>query len=218
VTTGDKYLKFRCSQCGRCCRDPLLPLTDHDIRRFLETTGDRTEDLVRWASSRDIALDEPEWYVTIRQGKRVMVLRHQRGGCRYLGRDRRCTAYQHRPLGCRVFPFDPTFGSSGELRRLTLIRATDCPRALDGQNDLATLRELHRRYEDATERYLERVAEWNRQQRRRRRAGRAAQTGREFLAYLGLLPNGDGKLEQVSTLAPSKQGASARSSASTTPS
>jgi Fe-S-cluster containining protein len=192
VAIGDKYLKFRCSQCGRCCRDPLLPLTDHDVRRFLETTGDRTEDLVRWASSREIALEEPEWYVLLRQGKRVMVLRHQRGGCRYLGRDRRCTAYQHRPLGCRVFPFDPTFGARGELRRLVLIRATDCPRVLDGMNDLASLRELYRRYEHATEQYLERVAEWNRQQRRRRRAGRAAQTGREFLEYLGLLPSDEG--------------------------
>ena len=204
MAIGDKYLKFRCSQCGRCCRDPLLPLTDHDVRRFLETTGDRTEDLVRWASSREIALDEPEWYVMLRQGRRVMVLRHQRGGCRYLGRDRRCTAYQHRPLGCRVFPFDPTFGSGGELRRLTLIRATDCPRALDGRNDLATLRELYQSYEDATERYLERVAEWNRQQRRRRRTGRAAQTGREFLAYLGLLPNGQGTLHRADSFAASR--------------
>ncbi len=189
MTIGDKYLKFRCSQCGRCCRDPLLPLTDHDVRRFLETTGDRTEDLIRWASHRDIELNEPEWFVSIRQGKRVMVLRHQRGGCWYLGRDRRCTAYQHRPLGCRVFPFDPTFDTRGELRRLELIRATDCPRALDGSNDLASLRALHRMYEGATEAYLARVAEWNRHQRRRRRAGKAAQTGREFLVYLGLLPS-----------------------------
>ncbi len=38
-----------------------------------------------------------------------MILRHQGGGCRYLGEDLRCTIYEARPLGCRIFPFDPRF-------------------------------------------------------------------------------------------------------------
>jgi Fe-S-cluster containining protein len=187
VAVGEQYLRFRCSQCGRCCKDPLLPLTDQDVRHLVERTGDLCQDLVFWASSRDIELDEPEWYVTLRQGRRVMVLRHRRGACRYLSRGGGCSAYLHRPLGCRVFPFDPTFDAGGRLKRLQLIQAAACPRAMDGSNDLRALRRLHHRYESAITAYLERVAEWNRRQRQRRRQGKAAETGPAFLGYLGLL-------------------------------
>ena len=65
--------------------------------------------------------DEPEAFASLRQGKRVMVLRHENGGCRYLGDDNRCTIYTSRPLGCRVYPFDPEFTSKGKLRRLKIV-------------------------------------------------------------------------------------------------
>jgi len=155
----------------------------------MERTGDQCQDMVLWASSADIELDEPEWYVRLRQGRRVMVLRHQRGACRYLRQDGGCGAYLHRPLGCRVFPFDPTFDQRGRLKRLDLIQAAACPREMDGRNGVRALRQLHQRYESAIAAYLERVAEWNQRQRQRRRQGKAAETGPAFLGYLGLLPS-----------------------------
>jgi Fe-S-cluster containining protein len=132
--------------------------------------------------------DEPEAFVMLRQGKRVMVLRHQRGRCRYLGKDDRCTIYAHRPLGCRIFPFDPDFSSRGTLKRLALIEATECPYTLDGTTRVEALRALDDRHTAAQERYHQRVAEWNRIQRRRRRQQKAAQTAREFLEFLGVQP------------------------------
>ncbi len=119
----------------------------------------------------------------LRQGKRIMTMRQGRGGCRYLGSDDRCTIYSIRPLGCRAFPFDPTFKRDGTLRRLKLIEATECPYELDGQNDVDAMRQLHERYDAATDDYQQKVAEWNRLQRRRRRQGKAAQTSREFLRF-----------------------------------
>ena len=84
------------------------PLTDSDIKRITRHTGEPTRDLVRWVDRNGIDMDdEPEAFVMLRQGKRVMVLRHEGGGCRYLGSDDHCTIYGQRPLGCRVFPFDP---------------------------------------------------------------------------------------------------------------
>jgi Fe-S-cluster containining protein len=132
--------------------------------------------------------DEPEAFVLLRQGKRVMVLRHQRGRCRYLGRDDRCTIYSSRPLGCRVFPFDPDFSARGKLRRLRLTTAVQCPYELDGHNRISDLRILNAEFEAATRAFHERVAGWNRVQRARRRMGRAAQTAAEFLAFLGVAP------------------------------
>lgn len=188
MATGFKYLRFRCTGCGNCCKDPLLPLTDRDLRRIARRTGHAPRDVVRWVDRQGIDMDdEPEAFVMLRQGKRVMTLKHERGRCMYLGADDRCTIYGTRPLGCRVFPFDPTFGKrDGRLRRLTLIQATECLYELDGHNDPDKLRDLHERHESETATYYAKVAEWNRAQRARRRAGRAVQTAAEFLAHLGL--------------------------------
>lgn len=182
-----EYLKFRCTGCGNCCKDPLLPLTDADILRIQARTGDSAADIVRWVDRQGIDMDdEPEAFAMLRQGKRVMVLRHENGGCRYLGDDNRCTIYSSRPLGCRVYPFDPEFTAKGKLKRLTIIKATPCPFEMDGDTDPEELRKLDERYQNAHSEYNDKVAEWNREQTKRARAGRARQTAREFLTFLGL--------------------------------
>ena len=187
MATGEKFLKFRCTQCGNCCKDPLLPLTDTDIKRITRHTGEPTRDLVRWVDRDGIDMDdEPEAFVILRQGKRVMVLKHEGGGCRYLGSDDRCTIYSHRPLGCRIFPFDPTFRDSEKLHRLKLIDATECKYELDGENDLGKIRELHGKHEEATRSYQAKVASWNKQQLERKRRGRQPQTAADFFEYLGI--------------------------------
>jgi Fe-S-cluster containining protein len=184
-----ELLKFRCTGCGNCCRDPLLPLTDADVRRIVEHTGHPAADVVRFVDPNGIDMDdEPEAFAILRQGKRVMVLRHRAGGCIYLGADARCTIYKARPLGCRIFPFDPRFDRDGKVKRLNLIQATDCLYELDGANDPHVMRRLHGRYEEATRLYQQKIAAWNGVQLRRKRAGGEAQSARQFLAFLGLLP------------------------------
>lgn len=187
VTDSPRLLKFRCTSCGNCCKDPLLPLTDADVRRISARTGDPAEEIVRWVDRHGIEMDdEPEGFVSLRQGKRVMVLRHGRRGCRYLGADDRCTIYTSRPLGCRIFPFDPTFRKDGTLRRLQLIQATDCKYELDGKNDVDEMRTLHKKYEVATEAYQDKIADWNKAQAKRKRSGARPETARRFLEFLGL--------------------------------
>ena len=111
-----QLLKFRCTGCGNCCKEPLLPLTDGDVNRIVKGTGEKPADFIRWVDRNGIEMDdEPEGFVLLRQGKRVMVLRHTRGGCYFLGKDNRCTIYKSRPLGCRVFPFDGTFFKDGKF-------------------------------------------------------------------------------------------------------
>jgi Fe-S-cluster containining protein len=188
MAIGEHFLKFRCTGCGNCCKDPLLPLTDQDIERITQRTGHVAEDFVRWVDRNGIDMDdEPEAFVRLRQGKRVMVMRQGRGGCHFLGADDRCTIYGSRPLGCRIFPFDPSYTKQGKLRRLKLIQATDCQYELDGQNDPGAMQQLHERHEATTLHYQARIAEWNQEQARRKRQGRAAQTAREFLSFLGVL-------------------------------
>jgi hypothetical protein len=84
-----------------------------------------------------------------------------------------------------VFPFDPTFGRDGTLRRLKIVEVTECPYELDGHNDPNQIRRQQQHYDDAHARYFEKVAEWNGLQKRRKRQGQAAQTSTGFLAFLG---------------------------------
>ena len=187
MATGEKFFKFRCTGCGNCCKDPLLPLTDQDVLRITQRTGEDPRDFVRWEDRHGIDMDdEPEAFVRLRQGKRVMVMRQGRGGCHYLGSDNRCRIYSSRPLGCRVFPFDPSYTKQGNLRRLKLIDATDCQYELDGQNDPDAIQQLHQRHERATDAYHRKIATWNQEQARRVHQGRAAQTAPEFLSFLGV--------------------------------
>ncbi|MFO7181095.1 MAG: YkgJ family cysteine cluster protein [Pseudomonadota bacterium] len=184
-----ELLKFRCTGCGNCCKEPLLPLTDADVRRISERTGESPTEFVRFVGPDAIDLDdEPEAFVSLGVGRRVMVLRHQRGRCRYLDASDRCGIYGARPLGCRIFPFDPRFDTKGKLRRLKLIQAADCRYELDGDNDVDRLRTLHERYEAATSAYQEKIASWNALQRKRKRAGKRAQSARAFLRFLEVLP------------------------------
>ncbi|MDQ2645255.1 MAG: YkgJ family cysteine cluster protein [Myxococcota bacterium] len=186
-----ELLKFRCTGCGNCCKEPLLPLTCADVIRIRESTGDDPMDFVRFVDEDAIDLEgEPEAFALLAQGKRVMILRHQGGGCRYLGEDLRCKIYESRPLGCRIFPFDPAFDKRGGLRRLKLIQATDCKYELDGGNDPDELRTLHQLYEAATALYQQKIAAWNREQQRRKRLGKRPQSSRRFLSYLGALSKG----------------------------
>ncbi|HYP87350.1 MAG TPA: YkgJ family cysteine cluster protein [Polyangiaceae bacterium] len=188
MATGERFLKFRCTGCGNCCKDPLLPLTDADIVRITEGTGAAVADFVHWVDRNGIDMDdEPEAFVRLRQGKRVMIMRQRSHGCHFLGADDRCTIYGKRPLGCRIFPFDPSYTKQGKLVRLQLIPATDCLHELDGSNDPAGIQSLHRRHDAATTRYHARVATWNQEQTRRARQGRLVQTERDFLTFLGVL-------------------------------
>ena len=188
MATGERLFKFRCTGCGNCCKDPLLPLTDQDVLRIQQRTGEEALGFVRWVDRNAIDMDdEPEAFVRLRQGKRVMVMRQGGGGCHFLGKDDRCRIYASRPLGCRIFPFDPTYNKQGKLTRLKLIQATDCIYELDGDNDPDDVQKLHQRHDDATTRYHERIATWNQEQARRKRQGKSAQSARDFLSFLGVL-------------------------------
>jgi Fe-S-cluster containining protein len=145
------------------------------------------DELVRWIAPKQIDLDdEPEAFVRLRTGKRVMTLRQERTGCIFLGADQRCRVYEARPLGCRVFPFDTKFDTKGKLRRLELIPATDCPYELNGKNPISTIRRQQREFLDEVDAYQAKVFAFNQLQRKRSQASRSLLTSGDFLQFLGL--------------------------------
>lgn len=179
-------LRFNCTGCGNCCREPLLPITDRDLRRLVLHTKRRPLELVRWIDAKHIDLDdEPEAFVRLRAGKRVMTLRQGRAGCIFLGADQRCKIYSARPLGCRVFPFDSKFDRNGKIRRLELIQATDCPYDLTGRHLVTEIRRQQLEFLDEVDAYQAKIQAFNQLQKRRGQAGRTLLTGRDFFQFLG---------------------------------
>lgn len=150
-------------------------------------TGRQPPELVRWVTAQQIDLaHEPEAFVRLRQGRRVMTLRHGRGGCIFLGNDQRCTVYESRPLGCRVFPFDSQFSKDGKLRRLELIQATDCPYELTGKQSVTGIRNQQQEFLDEVDAYQAKVAAFNLLQRTRNQKGRRLFAASDFFEFLCL--------------------------------
>ncbi len=70
--------------CGRCCYQTEMPLTEEDIER-IEKLGFKREDFA-------VKVDG------------VYRLRNVNGKCYFLDDSNRCKIYEHRPIGCRIYP------------------------------------------------------------------------------------------------------------------
>jgi len=51
-----RYLNFRCTGCGNCCRNTVVCITDGDIRRIVEGTGKSPRDFVCFYTHDEVAV------------------------------------------------------------------------------------------------------------------------------------------------------------------
>lgn len=176
----EKYLNFRCTGCGNCCRDTVVCITDSDVRRIVEGTGKAPREFVRFYSHEEIAMSEndPLW-VKFKDHKAVMALRSVHDRCLFLDdKTNLCTIYEHRPVTCRDHPFNVTFSDTGAVAKISLSKIVKCPHAWDGDIRRRELRRVQTWNERQEESYLRQIQEWN-----RRREG--PRTGPAFLRFLG---------------------------------
>lgn len=185
-------LAFRCTGCGNCCRDLHVALTGADLLRLVAATGRPGADLVAFLAPDDVDMSgEPDGFVELREGRRLMVLRRENDACHLLGADQRCTAYDARPRDCAAFPFEieaPAPDAAGALapqvRRLELLRPERCEAAFDGQNDPRTVAATDALREEELRAYRGQVATYNRQVARRRRFGHSIRDAQGFVDFL----------------------------------
>ena len=109
-----KYLSFRCTGCGNCCRETVVLLTDADVSRIAAGTGRAPREFVRFFGPDAVEMGSrhPLW-VRFDHGRAVMALKWQGGHCMFLESDNRCSIYDHRPVTCREHPFNVTMSDSG---------------------------------------------------------------------------------------------------------
>lgn len=179
-------LEFRCTACGECCRRHRAAVTSFDIERLVAATGRAAREMVDWLAPDEVDMTgEPESFVELSEGRRLLVLAQTSGACRFLGTDNLCTVHAARPLDCRAFPFDfERLEHAGTtVRRLKLLPLTHCDYATDGQQNLAQLAaEDTVRWQELA-RYQALVLRWNRLAAHRRRLHHRLGTGSDFLAY-----------------------------------
>jgi len=188
MASGLGHLRFRCTECGNCCRDLRVPLTQADLRRLVDQSGLPASEVVDWLPTDRVDLiGEPGSLVVLDHSSKrsLMTLAQRAGACRFLDEHERCGAYAARPASCRLYPFNPSFGSRGGLRRLRLLAGTRCDYARDGDNDPHALREADQQRWAEHRSYLARIEIWNRLQRHRARIGHRLHSARDFLEFLG---------------------------------
>ena len=153
--------------------------------RLVQATGRKASELVEWLGPDAVdMIGEPQGFVELSEGRRLMVLRQESGACSLLDGEDRCSAYAARPRDCRAFPFDfAKDAGRAELgrRRLSLLPLDGCDYTADGDHDLATLEaEDAARWRELLS-YHELVARWNRRAFHRRRLHKSVGSGLAFL-------------------------------------
>lgn len=178
----ERYLKFRCTGCGNCCRGTFLMITDGDVRRVIEGTKKPLGELLRFPKLEDVNMAQRSpWGIKMSNGKRVlMTIKWRRGGaCMFLQDDNSCGIYEHRPIVCRQHPFNVNFTDTGGIERMTMSRIVECPAEWDGKTTKRQFAKLERWSENEAEGYLEKVESWNRRRNIKR-------SPREWLRFVGL--------------------------------
>jgi Fe-S-cluster containining protein len=145
----------------------------------MKATRQEAGEIVRFFFPDDVKGERgsPAW-IKLRQGKRFMGLRKIRGHCRYL-EEGRCRIYRHRPITCRLYPFNIFFDDGGRVESLEINDAVKCQHDLDGSVSLEEIKALYFRDEEQDAVYFAKVKNWN--------AQHPKGTASEFLAFLGLV-------------------------------
>ena len=173
-----KLLKFRCTCCGNCCREPIVLVTDEDIRRIIAHTHQNPLEVVDFYTPEDVEwdTDQPGW-IHLKSGLQIMGLRRNDQGCQYLGEDDLCTIYEYRPVTCRRYPFDVEMDESGAIQLLGISKSVECPYERDGYHTLGEIKALCTWEEEEDNPYNAKLAVWNAQKKPGEK--------RKFLKHLG---------------------------------
>ena len=171
-------LGFRCTCCGNCCREPIVLVTDQDIKRIMKHTDQEAKDIVNFYKPSEIewSKSKPGW-IKFKKGRRIMGLRRNEDGCQYLGSDEMCTIYEHRPITCRRYPYNVEFNGKGQVDFLSISDSVECPYELDGENDPEEIKALCDWEEEEENPYNDLVDKWNESEKSKGK--------KQFLKYLG---------------------------------
>lgn len=197
-----------CDLSPNCCALVRVPVTHRDLGRLAKACTRSFASFIEWLGPSQIDMEgEPETFVELDVGRRLMVLRHANGACHLLS-EGRCSEYSARPSPCAAYPFafvtvnDHRSGPERPVveqaaiasapdnavrRQLTVLLDAPCGSHqpnLAGVARESAVDEAVACVEAELNEYVRIVESWNRQQRRRRFAGHRARTAQQYLDFL----------------------------------
>ena len=182
---GAKYLKFRCTDCGNCCSDTIVPITAEDVKRLM--TGEKlpwNKILEFYKSDEFDDGGEGLRFAELDEGRKVMGLikkwdaENGRDACKFF-KNNRCSVYESRPVTCRVWPFTIRFDDEGRISSMAINGTVACPYELDGDNSPQKVAADWNWDDRADEAWERQVTRWNKLY--------AGGTRQEFLKYIGVI-------------------------------
>lgn len=116
LSESSKVLRFKCTLCGRCCKDPqtFVNLTYLDILRIKKGLNLSEKELLGYIGFYTFNKENIKVYIEHMVYSPVMterglafigVLRDEQSRCIFLDSDNLCTIYSFRPRICTSFPF-----------------------------------------------------------------------------------------------------------------
>lgn len=181
---GEKYLKFRCTDCGNCCSDTIVPITGQDVQRLMAGEKLPSNKILEFYKSDEFDDGgEGLHFAELDEGRRVMGLQkrfdkeNERDACKFF-KNNRCSVYESRPVTCRVWPFTLRFDDRGHISSLAINDTLHCPYEMDGDNKPSKVAGDWKWDDRQDEVWEKAVTTWNEKH--------AGGTRKEFLKYLGI--------------------------------
>lgn len=126
---------------------------------------------------------EPESFVELDVGRKILLLRHEGGGCHLLNGAGRCSEYAARPAACAAYPYAFSDGlASGQSRKLFVLPDSPCGEPASSPGAVAA--DAVTCVEAELNEYFGLVRDWNRMQKRRRLAGHRPKSLERLVDFL----------------------------------
>lgn len=153
-------VKFECINCkDSCCSRKVVALNAADIKR-MSAAG---IDVLKAIMFRPL---EKGRVVKGNKVSGVLTLRQVNGSCMFL-KDHLCSIHEHRPLACRLYPFNPIFTKMSKGWKTRFEVDSTCPSLKDLDGDIPQdVIKLAKQWRDERAAYDLRVRKWNNREKR----------------------------------------------------
>lgn len=146
----------------------MIEITHHDLQRLVSHKNTSADSLVKFYTKAELPDDDDsdDW-ISFSYGRRKMGLRKKRNGdCIFLSEKRRCTAYEARPVSCRIFPVDVILNEDYDVIDLELSdvvrkKFVKCKYYFGKPVPFGTFQRTALKAQRETESYCKKIVEWN---------------------------------------------------------
>ncbi|MFH1722768.1 MAG: YkgJ family cysteine cluster protein [Candidatus Altiarchaeota archaeon] len=156
TTISDTSPCFSCD--GFCCRHNVVPLTDADVRRLIDESGNTIDQVIDFVSVED--LESTHHDISFGNGYQYMVLKRRDGCCVFFDGEKRggfCSIHSSKPMLCRIYPF--FLAPFGEvILRYRNMCKTDWKMTKEAEEEL---KKMWGAYQEELENFNRFVSEWN---------------------------------------------------------